>query len=278
MMSELCRQIGVELFKIVRARLGRIALFSAFVGGAAPIILIGIIGNREASTFPGVIPQVLLPSLTVLTGLISTLLSLSSWGDEYEHGTLRLMLSCSPERWRSLLAKTVANALALLVIIVVALAAELLVGILSHLIQNDAGKLTKELGSLARVLAPIIGVWWLAGMVYSGVVTLVIIGTQSPTLGMIGGLGLYLGDLLLSNLGLSSGGWMGEYSIINSSFSLIAAILGDLYRHCEGALFSGMAEMATDDPGQVASKLVLYSVGALLLSYLFFRQRDIHAG
>ena len=176
MIHDLKTLVTVELFKSLRARLGRIALFSAFIGGALPIILIGIIGHREASTFPGVVPQVLLPSLTVLTGLISVLLSLSSWGDEYEYGTLRLLLSRSPKRWHFLLAKTAAQALVLLAIIVIALAAELLVGVLSHLIQADPGKLGEQLQSLAQVLPPIIGVWWLAGMVYSGAVTLAITG------------------------------------------------------------------------------------------------------
>ena len=276
MIHDLKTLVTVELFKSLRARLGRIALFSAFIGGALPIILIGIIGNREASTFPGVVPQVLLPSLTVLTGLISVLLSLSSWGDEYEYGTLRLLLSRSPKRWHFLLAKTAAQALVLLAIIVIALSAELLVGVLSHLIQADPGKLGEQLQSLAQVLPPIIGVWWLAGMVYSGAVTLAITGGQSPTLGMIGGLGFYLGDLLLSNLGLGFSGWIGKVSIINSAFSLIASVLGGLYRQSGGALFSGMSEMAPAGPGQVLSRLILYSAGALLLAILIFRQRDIH--
>jgi ABC-type transport system involved in multi-copper enzyme maturation permease subunit len=276
MIKDLTRQISIELFKTRRARLGRIALFSAFIGGALPIILIGIIGDRGASTFPGVVPQVLLPSLTVLTGLVSMLLSLSSWGDEYEHGTLRLMLSRSPERWRALLAKTAASALALLAIIVVALAAELLVGVLSHVIQSDVTSLLEQLLSLAPLLPPIVGVWWLAGMVYSSAVTLVITGGRSPTLGMIGGLGLYLGDLLVSNLGLNSAGWIGDYSIINNAFGLIASHLGDLYRQSGGALFSGIAGMAPVDPGQIVGRLLLYSAGTLFLAYLVFRQQDIH--
>lgn len=277
MIRDLKTHITVELFKSLRARLGRIALFSAFIGGTVPIILIGIVGNREASTFPSVVPQILLPSLTVLTGLISMLLSLSSWGDEYEHGTVRTLLSRSPERWRSLLGKTAANAIVLLAIILVALTGELLIAILSHLIQADAADLPEHLQSLIRVLPPIIGVWWLAGMVYSAVVTLVVTGGQSSTLGMIGGLGLFLGDLLLSNLGSgNSSGWAGEYSIINNCYRLISSILGDLYGHSEGGSFPGMVETAPADPGQALGRLALYAAGTLVLAYLLFQRRDLH--
>ena len=93
MINALKSHIVVELFKIARSRLGRIALFTTFIGVALPIILIGILGEKNMSTFPGVVPQLLLPSLTILIGIISLLLALSSWGDEYEYGTARVVLS-----------------------------------------------------------------------------------------------------------------------------------------------------------------------------------------
>jgi ABC-type transport system involved in multi-copper enzyme maturation permease subunit len=269
MIEDLKRQIVVELFKILRARLGRIALFTAFIGVAAPIILIGILGDRRISTFPGVVPDLLLPSLTLLIGIISVLLALSSWGDEYEHGTVRAVLSRCPERWQFLLGKTAALAIALAAIIVLAVAAEVAVAAASHLIGH--------LKDLMGILLPVMGAWWLAGMVYTAAVTLVVIGSQSPALGMAAGLALFLGDFLLSALGPGgSGAQFGSYSVVNNSYGLIASALGEVYTS-GASVFPLVEALALPEPAEALGRLALYAAATLGVAYLLFRQRDLSA-
>jgi ABC-type transport system involved in multi-copper enzyme maturation permease subunit len=277
MIEDLKRQIVVELFKILRARLGRIALFTAFIGVAAPIILIGILGDRRISTFPGVVPDLLLPSLTLLIGIISVLLALSSWGDEYEHGTVRAVLSRCPERWQFLLGKTAALAIALAAIIVLAVAAEVAVAAASHLIQIGAAGLTGHLNDLMGILLPVMGAWWLAGMVYTAAVTLVVIGSQSPALGMAAGLALFLGDFLLSALGPGgSGAQFGSYSVVNNSYGLIASALGEVYTS-GASVFPLVEALALPEPAEALGRLALYAAATLGVAYVLFRQRDLSA-
>jgi ABC-2 type transport system permease protein len=278
MINELWSHVVVELFKTARARLGRIALFTTFIGVALPIILIGILGEKNISTFPGVVPQLLLPSLTLLIGITSVLLSLSSWGDEYEYGTVRVVLSRCPARWQFLLGKTVALAIALAAIIVLALAAEVAVAAGSHLVQIGRAGLAGHLSDLMGVILPIMGAWWLAGMVYTGVVALVVVGTQSPALGMAAGLGYFLGDLLLSGLGLpGSGGGYDNYTLVNNSYGLINSALGDLFRSGSNTIVSGMVTGTLPAPGEALGRLLLYAAATLGLAYFLFRQRDLSA-
>jgi len=277
MINELWSHVVVELFKTVRARLGRIALFTTFIGVALPIILIGILGERNTSTFPGVVPQLLLPSLTLLIGIISVLLSLSSWGDEYEYGTVRVVLSRCPARWQFLIGKTAALALALAVIIVLALAAEVAVAAGSHLVQIGRAGLAGHLSDLMGVILPIMGAWWLAGMVYTGVVALVVVGAQSPALGMAAGLALFLGDLMLSVLGPGgSNAQFGSYTVINNSYGLIASALGEVYSS-GASVFVTLEALALPEPAEALGRLVLYAAATLGLAYFLFRQRDLSA-
>jgi hypothetical protein len=245
---------------------------------AFPIILIGVLGERGISTFPGVVPQLLIPSLTLLIGIISVLLALSSWGDEYEYGTVRAVLSRCPARWQFLLGKTAALAIAMMVIIVLAVAAETVVATLSHLIQIGETGLGEHLTSLARVILPLMGVWWLGGMVYAGVVSLAVVGGGSPALGMAAGLGYFVGDLLLSGLGLpGAGAEYGDYTLVNNSYGLINSVLGDLFNPGSNSIVSGMVAGALPDPGEALGRLILYAAGTLTVAYFVFRGRDLHA-
>ncbi len=278
MINELWSHVAVELFKTVRARLGRIALFTTFIGVALPIILIGILGERNISTFPGVVPQLLLPSLTLLIGITSVLLSLSSWGDEYEYGTVRVVLSRCPARWQFLIGKTAALAIALAAIIVLAVAAEVAVAAGSHLVQIGRAGLAGHLSDLIGVILPIMGAWWLAGMIYTGVVALVVVGTQSPALGMAAGLGFFLGDLLLSGLGLPGfGAGYDHYTLVNNSYGLIDSALGDLFSPGSNTIVSGMVTATLPAPGEALGRLVLYAAATLGLAYFLFQQRDLSA-
>jgi ABC-type transport system involved in multi-copper enzyme maturation permease subunit len=268
--------IAVELLKILRARLGRIAIATAAMGVALPIVLIGALGDENVSTFPGVIAQLLLPSLTILIGIISMLLAVSSWGDEYEYGTVRTVLSRCPTRWQFVLGKTAALALATAAIVLVALAAEVLVAAVSHLVQVGWESIPEHLTALGRIVLPLAAVWWLAGMVYTGVVALTTVAARSPALGMAAGLGLFLGDFLLSCLGPAGPHvQLGPYSIINNSYGLFSSIMGDRFDVTGGMLFPMAETMTLPDPGRALGTLLLYAAGTLGLAYLLFREQDI---
>jgi ABC-type transport system involved in multi-copper enzyme maturation permease subunit len=121
------------------------------------------------------------------------------------------------------------------------------------------------------------GVWWLAGMVHTGVVTLAVVSGQSPALGMTAGLGLFLGDLLLSGLGLPGSGGYENYTIVNNSYGLINSVLGDLFKPGSNTIVSGMVAATLPEPGQALGRLALYAAGTLILAYLLFQRRDLHA-
>ncbi len=156
--------VGVELLKIRRTRLTRIALFTAALGAGLPLVVVGLLWDKNMSTFPGVVAQLLLPSLTLLTGIVSMLLAVASWGDEFEFGTVRTVLSRFPDRWQVVLGKMVALAIATAALILLAVAAELLLAVLFPFVQSGGQDIWRHLGSLAQVFLPLGAVWWLAGL------------------------------------------------------------------------------------------------------------------
>ena len=276
MIQDLSLHIKVELFKILRSRLGRIALITTFAGMAVPTILIAALGDQRVSTFPTVVVQLLLPSLSILLGIISVIMALSSWGDEFEHGTIRTVLSRCPARWQFVLGKTVALAITLLAIIALAIAVEVLVATSSHFLQLGSMGLADNLNRLFRVIAPLAAVWWLGGMVYCGVVSLVTVGGQNSALSMIMGLGLFLADLLLGGFGLTgAGSQYRPYSIIHNSLGVMYPLLDHHFNPSSGVLFSEMTSMSLPEPGQALFRLLLYAAGTSLLTLLIFNHRDI---
>jgi hypothetical protein len=270
------KHIVVELYKTFRARLGRIAFFTTIIGVSMPIILFGVVGDKRASTFPGIIGQLLIPSLTVLIGMLSVLLALSTWGDEYTDKTVRTAMCRCPSRLQFVVGKTVALGLTLLGIILAAVIVEVLVATLSHRIQAGAGDLTSHIFSLFQVLAPGIGVWWLGGMVYTGVVAAATIVSRSPALGMVAGLGIYLADLVLGFLGLGGSGInVSAYSVSHNSFGLMMAFI-DRWSVPEARLSLPAMEVASlPDPNVAMFRLVVFAIATLVLAYMFLEKQDL---
>ncbi|MBN1314501.1 MAG: hypothetical protein JXA42_03500 [Anaerolineales bacterium] len=268
--------IVVELYKTFRARLGRIALFTTLIGVSMPIILIGVVGDRRASTFPGIVGQLLIPSLTVLIGILSVLIAVSSWGDEYIYGTVRTVMSRCPARWQFMAGKTVAMGLALLAIITAAAITEMLVATGSHLVQSGVRDLGINLLSLFRILAPGIGIWWLGGMIYTGVVAAVTIGSRSPALGMAAGLGIFMADLIVGFLGLgSSGTTVSAYSISHNSLGLMTTFI-DRWSVPGTKITLPAMEVATlPDPNIAMVRLVVFTVATLFLAFILFKKQDL---
>lgn len=273
---ELWPIILAELFKVWRARLGRVAILTAIIGTALPVALIALLGDERVTTFPSVVAQLFIPSLTLLTGISSILLAISSWGEEFEYGTARTVLSRRPARWQFALGKTTALAVAVVTVILAAVGTEALVATVSHLIQVGGEGTGPHLRSLARVMPRLVAVWWLMGMVYVGLVSLATVGGRSSAVGMAAGLGLFIGDFLLSGLG-SAGSVeeYGTYSIINNAFGLITSVLGDSFESGSGAPFPEMAALALPEPTRALGVLILYTAATLLMAYLLLQHRDL---
>lgn len=277
--KQLKLQIGAELVKLWRARFGRIAFLAIFLSVTFPVILIGLLGDRNVTTFPGIVNQLLLPSLTLLIGIVSVLLALSSWGDEYEHKTLRTVLGRSPDRRQFVLGKIIALGIALLLIIVLALLVESLVAGLSHIVQVGGDDLGMHLSRLLRVALPMTAVWWLGGMVYIGLAVLATVAGRSPALGMAAALGFFLADFLLSNLGPSgSSADFAQYFVTHNSYGLFAAILRDRFAGASGGMFADLASLGLPDWDTALTYLLVLAAGCLAATFVFFREQDLVQG
>lgn len=270
------RIAAAELLKLARARFGRILLVTSLVSVTLPVTLIGVLGDRNMTTFPGVVIHLLLPTLTLLAGLASLLLAVSIWGQEYTDGTLRIALIRCPSRGRLLAGKMAALAVGLAAVILAALAVEVLVAGLSHGLQLGGRGLAGHLWTLARISVPLAAIWWLCGLVYAGLIILVTVASRSAALGMAAGLALFLADFTLSSLGPSGpDSWIMRYLVTNNGYALITPLVAGRYDVTAGGMFAGLAAQSLPAAPDALLTLLGMAGGSLLLAYALLARRDV---
>jgi hypothetical protein len=185
-------------------------------------------------------------------------------------------MSRCPSRRQFWIGKTIALGIALLAIVVAAVIAETLVATGSHLIQSGSQDLSSHLKSSLRILAPSIGIWWLGGMIYTGIVAAATIGARSPALGMIAGLGIFMVDLVLGFLGLgSSGSTLSTYSISHNSFGLMADFIDRWSIPGASITLPAMEFIELPDSNVAIFRLVMLAIATLVLAYIFLKNQDL---
>ena len=265
-----------ELLKIWHARFGRIVVVTCVVSVVLPITLIAVLGDQNATTFPGVVTNLFLPTLTLLTGIVSLLLAVSTWGGEYSDRTLGTALIRCPSRWGLLLGKMTALVAGMAVIIVLAVTVETVVASFSHWLQLGGRDLGGHLLALARIGLPLVAIWWLSGLVYAGLVILITVGLRSPALGMAAGLGLFMFDFILGSLGPSGpDAWYVRYLVTNNSYGLIAPLMAGRFDVTAGGMFAQLASLNLPTAPDALATLLCLVGGTLALAYLFLAYRDV---
>ena len=261
--------LAAELFKLRHSRIVKAILATTCI---TPLIAIGILRGLKADTsaFPGVL-QLTGGLLWVLTGVTIPLLTADWIGNEFEQGTARMVLGRGTPRWMFVVGKGIAL---LGVAVMNALTGWLIGGIaaiISHSTLIGAAGLGEGIGALMTAGLAAVGVVILEAAAYIGIGLFIGILTRSPAFTMLGGLGLFMGDLFLEGFTLVPGGKgrLGVFSILGNALSLLDWLPVTM---APTSVASGQADT---QPGTATFVLVCYAIVGIVLACSLFQRRDL---
>jgi ABC-type transport system involved in multi-copper enzyme maturation permease subunit len=266
----LCAYLAAEIFKMRHSNLAKVALGTM---GATPLIAIGIVWSlgSSASVFPEVMP-VIGASFWLLAGLTSLLLTAGSIGDEFELGTVQVVVGRGTPRWLFVLGKASVLLGAAAINVLVGWFCGGLMAVVSHLIQVGMQGLGEGLRILLTSGLAAVGIAVLSAASYIGLTMVVGVLTRTTAFTMFGGMAFFVVDFLLGGF-TPIPGWkekgLGAFSVIGNTNLLLNRL-----SYAMGADWSATVHPDIGS-GTAISVLACYAIGGAILSSVLFRRQDL---
>lgn len=270
----LARLTRVEALKFWQKSTARVVLALLFLGPIAGELILWQISEPDA-VFPNVTHLLFAPDTVIFVALATVVVSVLALGNDYELGTVRVILSRGATRSQFVLSKIATTVGAALVYGLTYMAGALLATVVVHITQSDVPLVDAAGGDIlwrAVGTAIVIG---LVGFVSSGIVMLALVLGRSAWVGMLAGLGYFLADFLIGGLGLVDTGGLGDvyrYSMTYYAFSILQRTFP---QDPNLGLPRAWAQEGLTGAGEAAFALLLYGVVLTLAAILIFRRQDV---
>ncbi len=195
-------------------------------------------------------------------------------GNDYELGTVRAILSQGVERHQFLLSKIIATVSAALVNGCAYMAGGLLSVFLAHVAFGSVQLLEAASHDLLWRALGVVLVIGLTGFVSSGIVMLALVLGRSSWVGMLAGLGSFLGDFYVGGLRMTHTD-VYRYTISYHALSMLErCFASDPHLHSPRAWLS---QDRLAEPGRAVAVLLFYGCAFTLAAILLFRRQDLTA-
>lgn len=260
--------IEAGFFKMRHSRTAKITLLTMLL---TPVIAIGLLWQLETpyTSYPGAL-ELIGGSLLLLVGLTSLLLVAASLGNEYEQGTVRMIISRGTPRWLfitgkgvSLLGISLLNALALWL-------SGLVIASLSHLSQMGSSGLQMGITAMFTSGLDTIAIITLAAAAYIGLGLAIGVLTRSTSFTMFAGISLVMADFYFFSIK--------ESPLVFSILGNINVLLNQLYfQMVPGDIFvrnSGSPILVTE-PKTAVLILLTYAIGGTAFAIFLFQRQAL---
>lgn len=269
-MCPFLRLTGVEIRKFWGKPVAWAVMGLMLIGPAAGEGLL-LLTDRDSAVFPKVTGLMFISEVLLLFTLTTIVVAVLTLGNDYELGIVCTFLSRGVPRSQFLLAKIVATVVAALVNGLAYMASGLLAASLTHLSCSSVPLVEAAGANLVWRALGVVMVLGLAGFVASGVVMLALVLGRSAWVGMLAGLGAFLGDFVVGGLRFVQAEAY-RYTASHHALSLLERCFPTAITTRMSATWTPV-ELAS--PGRAVAVLLLYGGVLTLTAVLIFQRQDM---
>jgi ABC-type transport system involved in multi-copper enzyme maturation permease subunit len=275
-LKKLLRLTRVEILKFWRRPIAWVVLILMLVGPILGEILLAQLSPRDA-IYPRVSTFWFSADMLMFIALATVVLSIMSLGNDFDLGTIRVILSRGVERSKFILSKIVATFVAALVFGLTFIGFAVVSSIIAHTRISDVPLLEAAGGDFLWRALGAGGVISLVNFVLSGIVMLALVLGRSSWVGMLGGIGSFFLDFSIGGIG--SGNVLGikdafRYTITYQAISIMEKLFPS---DPSLSLPRAWANQGFATPSQAVTVLFLYGVGVTMLAIFLFQRQDLMA-
>jgi ABC-type transport system involved in multi-copper enzyme maturation permease subunit len=273
-LGTLSRLTQIEILKFWRKSTARVVLVFMFVGPILGEIALASFSIRDA-TFPQITQFMFSSDMLMMIALMTVVISVMALGNDYELGTVSVVLSRGVERYQFILSKIIATVSAAftngLVFMIAGFASTYVVHITYStvpFVEAAGGDMFWRLLGATCVIA-------LVNFVLSGVVMFALVLGRSSWVGMLAGLGYFFGDFIVGGLG--SGSVLGINDAYRYTVVYHAISINERFFPSDPAVSLPRAWIEDGIATPLSAVIVLLLYGAILavISILLFRRQDL---
>jgi ABC-type transport system involved in multi-copper enzyme maturation permease subunit len=230
-----------------------------------------LLADKASAVFPKVTTLMFIGEVLLLFTLTTVVLAVLALGNDYELGTVRVLLSRGVPRHQFLLAKIAATVVAALANGLAYMASGVLAASLAHLAYSDVPLAEAAGANLVWRALGVVMVLGLTGFVAAAVVMLALVLGRSSWIGMLAGLGAFLGDFFVGGLRFVQTEAY-RYTVSYHALSLLERCFPSDPGLRMSAAWS-TSNLAS--PGRAIAVLLLYGCAITLAAVLLFRRQDL---
>jgi ABC-type transport system involved in multi-copper enzyme maturation permease subunit len=266
------RLTGVEMRKFWAKPVARAVLGLMLIGPAAGEGFL-LLTDKGSALFPKVTTLMFIGEVLLLFTLSTVVVAVLALGNDYELGTVRVLLSRGVPRHQFLLAKIAATVIAALANGLAYMASGVLAASLAHLAYSDVPLAEAAGADLVWRALGVVMVLGLTGFIAAGVVMLALVLGRSAWIGMLAGLGAFLGDFFVGGLRFVQTEAY-RYTVSYHALSLLERCFPSEIRM---RMSTGWNTSDLASPTRAIAVLLLYGCAITLAAILLFRRQDLTA-
>lgn len=271
--SLLCAFLQCERLKLHRSRVFKVMLVATAITPAITLLILSQV-DGQAVAFPRAL-ELIGAFLLILTTMNALLLVTTVLGDEFEHHTVRTAIGRGIPRWIFVAGKQIILIYAALIYALIGWACSGGIALISQAVRFGAqGGLWVWLLVLCISGLDAVAVAVLAAAAYTGLALIGGMIVRSPAFTLFIGLGLFLGDLLITgNLGFAVN--LGAYKV-TSIFSNAILMLNSLQFSMAPLMLIQHSDVNIQ-PQTALVVLLGYALGGTAIAIGLFWRRDLDA-
>jgi ABC-type transport system involved in multi-copper enzyme maturation permease subunit len=268
------RLVRVEALKFWRKPVAWVVLLLMFGGPILGEILLYSISPGDA-VYPRVVQFLFTVDILVFIALSTVVLSILSLGNDYELGTVRVILSRGVGRYQFILSKTIATVASSFIFGLAFTSTGLITSVIVHVSHSEIPLLEAAGSDIVWRVFMATCVISLINFVLSGVVMLGLVLGRTSWVGLFAGLGYFFLDFFVGGIG--SGRLLGvedayRYTVIYRTIS----IMDRFFPHDpDVSLPRSWVERGFADPTGAALSLLLYGLFIISISIFIFQRQDL---
>jgi ABC-type transport system involved in multi-copper enzyme maturation permease subunit len=275
-LRKLSRLTRIEIHKLWHKPSARAVLLFMFVGPILGEAILASISTDEA-TFPRVTQFMFSSDMFMMIALMTVVISVLALGNDYELGTVRVVLSRGIDRHIYIFSKIIASVCAAFINGLVFVIASFASTSVFHMVYSTV-PLAEAAG--AHIFWRLLGATVVIGLVnfvLSGVVMVALVLGRNSWAGMLAGLGYFFADFIVGGLG--SGSFLGVKDAYRYTIAYHAISINELFFPSDPSVSLPRAWMNTGLANPTSAVIVLLLYGAVLagVSILLFQRQDLMA-